>query len=77
MPRYYFDTVDGRAETDSVGEEFKNVAAAQNFAVSYSGSVLKDRPEIAAAPQGFRVHVLDENRRPLLSVVTTVSRTSD
>ena len=72
MPHYYFNTVDGHADMDSVGKDLPDDSAARDFAISYAGSILKDQPEIAAASKGFRVNVVDETDRAVLTVLTRV-----
>ena len=72
MPRYFFNTVDGHVDFDGVGKELPDVAAVRDFAVSYAGSIVSDEPGLVGSPNGFRVNVVDQDRNPVLTVLTVV-----
>lgn len=70
MPLYHFSSVDGRREPDPDGAELDNDEAAQAYAITYAGEVLKSDPAILWAHGQWRVEVTDDAGQLLFTVIT-------
>ena len=60
MPRYFFNTVDGRRYPDEDGTDLPDVAAARARATRMAGELLKEQPEELWDTGELRVEVVDE-----------------
>ena len=69
MPRYFFNTADGQADTDTEGTELPDTAVARTEAIRYAGALLRDSPDMLWDGRDFRVQVLGEDRRLVCTVV--------
>ena len=76
MPRYFFATADGTRETDHIGTQLANIAAARVEAIRYAGDVLSDQPGMLWDGEDFRVEVSDETGLVLFTVVTMAMNSS-
>jgi hypothetical protein len=72
VARYFFDTTDGDRDVDREGVDFPDDGAAREAAIRYAGSMLSDRPSLAAPHRPFRVSARDEAGRHVVSVTVTL-----
>lgn len=72
MPRYFFDTADGRAFHDPDGTILADFPAAQLEAVQILCQLLPGHEIGALGEKGFAVKVLDEARRLLMTLQVSV-----
>lgn len=73
MPRYFFNTADGRKVCDEEGVELANDAAAKVYAVKYAGEVLLSEPETLAEGHKLDVQVVSEHGETLFTFRSRVS----
>lgn len=70
MPRYHFDSVDGRRDADPDGIDLPNDHAARSMAVRYAGEVLVSDPATLWRRGQWRVEVTDDDGVLLFTLVT-------
>lgn len=73
MPRYFFNTSDGRKHPDEEGVDLADNAAARIYAVRYAGEVLLSEPEALARGHTLDVEVVSEGGETLFTIHTAVS----
>lgn len=61
MPRYFFNTSDGRKDRDDLGVVLADDHAVRVYAVQYAGELLKSEPE--SISQGVALHVCVQGER--------------
>jgi hypothetical protein len=61
MPRYFFNTVDGRRYADEEGAELPDMAAVRAKATRLIGELLKERPQELWDTGRLRLEVVDES----------------
>lgn len=69
MPRYFFHTVDGTHDIDTIGHDLPGDAAAQREAIRYAGGLLADDPDIVVSDEAFRINVTKEDGRLSCSII--------
>lgn len=75
MPRYYFNSENGRAFPDEEGTELDNLAAVRAEAVAVLGELLREHRHEFWATGAWCLTVVDEHNLTLLTldVVSTLS----
>jgi len=68
MPRYFFNTFDGRHFVDSEGEELPDKYAAWAEATRTAGEILRDLDGRLEVGSTWRLEVTDELRNPLFVI---------
>jgi hypothetical protein len=68
MPRYHFNTEDGRFVADRDGVDLVDLEAARIEAVRLLGRVLCDNPDIYWEHEHFAIIVTDDAREPLFAI---------
>ena len=68
--RYFFDTVDGVRERDSVGTELKDHHAARMNAIKLTGRILASQPDYLIQGQNFHMEVASPEGELLFTIVT-------
>lgn len=68
MPRYYFNTEDGRRYPDEDGSDLPDVSAARQQATRVLAELLKEQPSDFWDTGRLRVEVTDEANRKVLVV---------
>ena len=68
MPRYLFNTFDGRHFVDSQGEELPDKYAAWAEATRTAGEILRDLDGRLEVGSTWRLEVTDELRNPLFVI---------
>lgn len=70
MPRYHFDSVDGRRDPDPDGLDLPNDHAARSMAVRYAGEVLTSDPDVVWRKGQWRVEVMNDDGVLLFTLLT-------
>ncbi len=73
MPRYYFNTSDGRKHPDEEGVELSDDHHARVYATKYAGEVLMSEPESLKDGHTFNVEVVNELGVTLFAICSTLS----
>ncbi len=69
MPRFFFNTRDGRAEMDEEGIDLPDAEAACREAVRFGADLLSDQPELVCHPEGMRIEAVDEHGNLCATVI--------
>ncbi|CAN5305626.1 hypothetical protein BH10PSE1_BH10PSE1_13420 [soil metagenome] len=73
MPRYFFDTKDGRRVHDAEGAIFKDAKAARQEGLTVLGEILRDQGESFWDTGRFSIIVTDETGGPVVTLTATAS----
>lgn len=68
MPRYFFNTVDGRRYPDEDGAELPDIDAVHRKATLVAAELLREQPEQLRADRRLRVEVTDEAGQEVLAI---------
>ena len=69
MPRYFFNSVDGKRDDDDRGTELPDHGAARVHAIQYAGDVMSDEPGVLWDGREFKVEVTGDNGLKLFTIV--------
>jgi hypothetical protein len=69
VPRYFFHTVDGSRDRDTVGTEFPDHAAARKAGIRVAGELLNEDPDRLWDGQEFRVEVTNRDNTLLFTII--------
>jgi hypothetical protein len=72
MPRYFFNTVDGRRFPDEEGADLPDLVAVRAEATRVVGELLKEQPEDLWAHGRLRLEVTDESGGEVLVVKVSI-----
>lgn len=76
MPRYFFNTQNGRLFVDEEGTELPDLSAARAAAVRLAGEVLRDEGEAFLCTSAWHLDVADETGSVLFSLDVLASGAS-
>ncbi len=68
MPRYFFDTHNGRQVCDDEGTELRDHSAVRKHAIVFAGEVMHNDPAVLWDGRNFSVEVWDESHTLLFTV---------
>lgn len=77
MPRYFFDTQDGRRVRDPVGSILADDQAARREGLSLLGELLRDQGEEFWGTGRFSVIINDDAGRQVVTLTTTATGAAD
>ena len=68
IPRYFFNIVDGHDLPDNVGTELPDLTSVREQALTTAGELLRDADEHFWAGGDWRMHVVDQSGREVLTL---------
>ena len=69
MPRYFFNSVDGKRDDDERGTELPNHGAARVHAIQYAGDIMRSEPGVLWDGREFKVEVNGDGGTRLFTII--------